>query len=71
MIVTTPAPKLVNCLMYHAGRHLTLKQSNSGSVIIGELGQQVYHVRVIRLLWPTVLREISGWLERLYQELAT
>jgi len=35
MIVTTPAPKLVNCLMYHAGRHLTLKQSNSGSVIIG------------------------------------
>ncbi len=35
MIVTTPGPKLVNCLMYHAGRHLTLKQSNSGSIIIG------------------------------------
>jgi len=35
MIVTTPAPKLVNCLMYHSGRHLTLKQSNSGSIIIG------------------------------------
>lgn len=35
MIVTTPAPKIVNCLMYHAGRHLTMKQSNTGSIIIG------------------------------------
>ena len=35
MIVTTPALKLVNYLMYHAGRNLTLKQSNSGSIIIG------------------------------------
>ena len=35
MIVTTPVPKLLNCLIYHAGSHLTLKQSNSGSIIIG------------------------------------
>ena len=35
MIVTSPAPKIVTCLMYHAGRHLTLKQSKAGSIIIG------------------------------------
>ena len=35
MIVTSPAPKIVNCLMYHAGRHLTLKQVKTGSIIIG------------------------------------
>ena len=35
MLVTTPSPQIVNCLMYHAGRHLTLKQTKTGSVIIG------------------------------------
>ena len=35
MLVTTPSPQIVNCLMYHAGRHLTLKQAKTGSVIIG------------------------------------
>tara|TARA_B100000674_G_scaffold308775_1_gene256479 strand:+ start:2474 stop:5332 length:2859 start_codon:yes stop_codon:yes gene_type:complete len=35
MIVTSPAPQIVNCLMYHAGRHLTLKQAKAGSIIIG------------------------------------
>ncbi|MFK8081706.1 MAG: FAD-dependent oxidoreductase [Granulosicoccus sp.] len=35
MIVTTPAPSLVPCLLAHAGRHLTMKQAAAGSVIIG------------------------------------
>ena len=35
MIVTSPAPKIINCLMYHSGRHLTMKQSKAGSIIIG------------------------------------
>ncbi|MFK7860984.1 MAG: FAD-dependent oxidoreductase [Granulosicoccus sp.] len=35
MIVTAPAPPLVPCLLAHAGRHLTIKQAASGSVIIG------------------------------------
>ncbi|MFK7854342.1 MAG: FAD-dependent oxidoreductase [Granulosicoccus sp.] len=35
MIVTSPAPPLVPCLLAHAGRHLTMKQSASGTVIIG------------------------------------
>ena len=35
MIVTSPAPKIVTCLMYHSGRHLTMKQSKAGSIIIG------------------------------------
>jgi glycine/D-amino acid oxidase-like deaminating enzyme len=35
MIVTAPAPELVPCLVTHADRHLTMKQSASGSIIIG------------------------------------
>jgi len=35
MIVTASAPPLVPCLLAHAGRHLTMKQATSGSVIIG------------------------------------
>ncbi|MFK7996567.1 MAG: FAD-dependent oxidoreductase [Granulosicoccus sp.] len=35
MIVTAPAPPLVPCLLAHAGRHLTMKQAASGSIIIG------------------------------------
>lgn len=35
MIVTEPAPALVPCLLAHADRHLTLKQANAGSLIIG------------------------------------
>jgi glycine/D-amino acid oxidase-like deaminating enzyme/bacterioferritin-associated ferredoxin len=35
MVVTAPAPPLVPCLLAHAGRHLTMKQTAAGSVIIG------------------------------------
>lgn len=35
MLVTEPAPPLVPCLLAHADRHLTMKQSHSGTVIIG------------------------------------
>lgn len=35
MIVTEPGPPLVPCLLAHADRHLTMKQANAGSVIIG------------------------------------
>ena len=35
MIVTAPAPELVPCLIAHADRHLTMKQSALGSIIIG------------------------------------
>ncbi|MDG1456959.1 MAG: FAD-dependent oxidoreductase [Pseudoprimorskyibacter sp.] len=35
MVVTAPAPPLVPCLLAHAGRHLTMKQAASGSIIIG------------------------------------
>ena len=35
MIVTAPAPELVPCLIAHADRHLTMKQSAIGSIIIG------------------------------------
>lgn len=35
MVVTAPGPPLVPCLLAHADRHLTMKQTASGSVIIG------------------------------------
>lgn len=35
MLVTEPAPPLVPCLLAHADRHLTMKQSQAGSLIIG------------------------------------
>ena len=35
MVVTAPGPPLVPCLLAHADRHLTMKQSAAGSVIIG------------------------------------
>jgi len=35
MIVTEPAPPLVNHLVAHADRHLSLKQAASGGLIIG------------------------------------
>lgn len=35
MVVTAPAPPLVPCLLAHADRHLTMKQTASGSLIIG------------------------------------
>jgi D-hydroxyproline dehydrogenase subunit alpha len=35
MIVTEPAPALVKHLIAHGGRHLSLKQANTGGLIIG------------------------------------
>ncbi len=35
MVVTAPGPTLVPCLLAHADRHLTMKQTAAGSVIIG------------------------------------
>jgi len=35
MVVTEPAPPLVDCLIAHADRHLTLKQVAAGSILIG------------------------------------
>ena len=35
MIVTERAPPLVPCLLAHADRHLTMKQSDAGTIIIG------------------------------------
>jgi len=35
MIVTEPAPQLVPCLVAHADRHLTLKQTDVGTLLIG------------------------------------
>lgn len=35
MVVTAPGPRLIPCLLAHADRHLTMKQTASGTVIIG------------------------------------
>jgi glycine/D-amino acid oxidase-like deaminating enzyme/NADPH-dependent 2,4-dienoyl-CoA reductase/sulfur reductase-like enzyme len=35
MVVTEPAPPLVSCLVAHADRHLTLKQTATGGILIG------------------------------------
>lgn len=35
MIVTEPAPPLVPCLLAHADRHLTMKQTVAGTLLIG------------------------------------
>ncbi|MDE0304919.1 MAG: FAD-dependent oxidoreductase [Albidovulum sp.] len=35
IVVTEPAAKLVPCLVAHAGRHITMKQTESGNVLIG------------------------------------
>ena len=35
MIVTEPSPPLVPCLVAHAGRYLTLKQTDAGTLLIG------------------------------------
>lgn len=35
MIVTEPAPPLVDHLIAHAGRHLSLKQTSTGGILIG------------------------------------
>ena len=35
MVVTAPGPALIPCLLAHADRHLTMKQTASGTVIIG------------------------------------
>lgn len=35
MIVTEPGPPLVPCLIAHADRHLTMKQTDAGTVLIG------------------------------------
>ena len=35
MVVTETAPPLVSCLVAHADRHLTLKQTSTGGILIG------------------------------------
>ena len=35
------------CLMYHSGRHLTIKQSKAGSIIIGVRGPQMSRPTVV------------------------
>ncbi len=35
MIVTEPVAPLLECLVAHAGRHLTLKQTTNGAILIG------------------------------------
>jgi len=35
MVVTEPGPPLVPCLIAHADRHLTMKQTDAGTVLIG------------------------------------
>ncbi len=35
MVVTETAPPLVPCLLAHADRHLTMKQSDAGTILIG------------------------------------
>jgi len=42
MIVTEPAPPLVNHLVAHANRHLSLKQSATGALIIGGAWSAAY-----------------------------
>jgi glycine/D-amino acid oxidase-like deaminating enzyme len=42
MIVTEPAPPLVNHLVAHASRHLSLKQAASGGLVIGGAWSAAY-----------------------------
>jgi len=42
MIVTEPAPPLVNHLVAHANRHLSLKQSATGALVIGGAWSAAY-----------------------------
>jgi glycine/D-amino acid oxidase-like deaminating enzyme len=42
MIVTEPAPPLVNHLVAHANRHLSLKQSATGALVIGGAWSATY-----------------------------
>ena len=35
MIVTDPAPPILPCLLAHADRHLTMKQTDAGTILIG------------------------------------
>lgn len=35
MVVTDPAPPLLPCLLAHADRHLTMKQTDAGTILIG------------------------------------
>ena len=53
MVVTEPAPPLVGCLVAHADRHLTLKQSATGQILIGG----AWPARVAETGQPVVLPE--------------
>ncbi len=35
MVITDPAPPLLPCLIAHADRHLTMKQTDAGTILIG------------------------------------
>jgi glycine/D-amino acid oxidase-like deaminating enzyme len=56
MIVTEPAPPLLNHLVAHAGRHLSLKQAASGGLVIGGAWSAAYDVarRFIHVTRPNV-----------------
>jgi glycine/D-amino acid oxidase-like deaminating enzyme len=56
MIVTEPAPPLLNHLVAHAGRHLSLKQAASGGLIIGGAWSAAYDAarRFINVTRPSV-----------------
>jgi glycine/D-amino acid oxidase-like deaminating enzyme/bacterioferritin-associated ferredoxin len=56
MIVTEPAPPLLNHLIAHASRHLSLKQAASGGLVIGGAWSAAYDVsrRFINVTRPSV-----------------
>jgi glycine/D-amino acid oxidase-like deaminating enzyme len=56
MIVTEPAPPLLNHLVAHASRHLSLKQAASGGLVIGGAWSAAYDVarRFINVTRPSV-----------------
>lgn len=64
MIVTEPAPPLVNHLVAHANRHLSLKQSASGGLVIGGAWSATYDEarRFISVTRPSI--EGNIWVAR-------
>jgi glycine/D-amino acid oxidase-like deaminating enzyme len=56
MIVTEPAPPLLEHLLAHANRHLSLKQSASGGLVIGGAWTAAYNAarRFIAVTRPSV-----------------
>jgi glycine/D-amino acid oxidase-like deaminating enzyme len=56
MIVTEPGPPLLNHLIAHADRHLSLKQAASGGLVIGGAWPAAYddHRRFINVTRPSV-----------------